>query len=130
MVIYRSGDYSLTLPDHLKKELEKYQQRFTPEDTEQVAIENFLAETGEKFVCVRVLFHEALGHPSYDEPKKSESNRISTIMHHMPGWEAAGIQRCGKYGSARTWSARGKMILPSFGKEFFLSAVSTFFCPR
>ena len=27
-------------------------------------------------------------------------------------------------------AARGKMILPSFGKEFFLSAVSTFFCPR
>ena len=103
MVIYRSGDYSLTLPDHLKKELEKYQQRFTPEDTEQVAIENFLAETDEKFVCVRMLFHEALGHPSYDELKKSESNRIPTIMHHMPGWEAAGIQRCGKYGSARAW---------------------------
>ncbi len=60
-------------------------------------------ETKEKFVCVRVLFHEALGHPSYDEPKKSESNRISTIMHHMLGWEAAGIQRCGKYGSARAW---------------------------
>lgn len=26
--------------------------------------------------------------------------------------------------------ARGKMILPSFGKEFFQSAVRTFFCPR
>lgn len=103
MVIYRSGDYSLTLPDHLKKELEKYQQRFTPEDTEQVGIENFLSDTTEKYVCVRMLFREALGHSSYEEPKKSESNRIATIMHHMPGWEPVGIQRFAKYGSARAW---------------------------
>ena len=34
-----------------------------------------------------------------------------------------------KYSEPRL-DARGKMILPSFGKEFFLSAVSTFFCPR
>lgn len=67
-------------PDHLKKELEKYQQRFTPEDTEQVGIENFLSDTTEKYVCVRMLFREALGHSSYEEPKKSESNRIATIM--------------------------------------------------
>lgn len=54
-------------------------------------------------MCIRRHIQQGLGHPSYDEPKKSESNRISTIMHHMLGWEATGIQRCGKYGSARAW---------------------------
>ncbi len=33
-------------------------------------------------------------------------------------------------GGAQRAGARGKMILPSFGKEFFPSAVSTFFTRR
>lgn len=115
MVIYRSGDYILTLPDHLKKELDKYQQRFTPEDTEQVGIENFLSDTTEKYVCVRMLFHEALGHSSYEEPKKSESNRIATIMHHMSEWEPVGIQRFTKYGSARAWKRKDDNKPPEEG---------------
>ena len=115
MVTYRSGDYSLTLPDHLKKELEKYQQRFAPEDTEQVAVENFLAETKENLVCIRMLFHEALGHPSYEEPKKSDSNRLATIMHHIPGWETVGIQRFLKYGSARAWRRKEDIKTPEEG---------------
>ena len=24
-------------------------------------------------------------------------------MNHIPGWVKAGVQRCGKYGSARAW---------------------------
>ncbi|MCR5323052.1 MAG: hypothetical protein K6E85_07270 [Lachnospiraceae bacterium] len=106
MVIYRTGDFILTLPDHLKKELDKYQQRFTPEDTDQEAIEDYLARTTEKHVCIRQLFYEALGHSMYEQPKKSESNKIATIMHHIPDWEPAGIQRCGKYGSSRAWKRK------------------------
>ncbi len=108
MVIYRTGDFILTLPDHLKKELDKYQQRFTPEDTDQEAIEDYLARTTEKHVCIRQLFYEALGHSMYEQPKKSESNKIATIMHHIPDWEPAGIQRCGKYGSARAWKRKNE----------------------
>ena len=36
----------------------------------------------------------------------------------------------GEENEATGQAARGKMILPSFGKEFFPLAVSRFFCPR
>ena len=103
MEIYRSGDYSLTLPKHLKDELTKYQERFTPEDNEKETIEDFLASTHEKYVCIDMLAYEALCYSDYNQPKKSDRNRIAEIMHHVPGWTFAGVQRCGKYGSARAW---------------------------
>ncbi|MCR5128514.1 MAG: virulence-associated E family protein [Lachnospiraceae bacterium] len=117
MVIYRSGDYILTLPDHLKKELDKYQQRFTPEDTEQVSIENFLDKTKENLVCIRMLFHEALGHSSYEEPKKSESNRIAEILHHVPGWVAVGTRTVEPYGRVRAWKRKND-VMQDTGDEF------------
>ena len=103
MEIFRSGDYSLTLPDHLKNELVKYQERFTPEDNEQELIEAFMAETTEKYVCIDMLCYEVLGYSTYNQPRKNDRNRISEIVNHIPGWVKAGVQRCGKYGSARAW---------------------------
>ena len=103
MEIFRSGNFSLTLPNHLTEELKKYQQRFTPEDTDEETIAAFLEKTDEPLVCVAMLAYEALGYSQYDRLKKSDSNSISEIMHHMPGWEYVGTRAVGKYGKARAW---------------------------
>lgn len=106
MVIYKSGDYSLALPKHLQAELSQYQERFTPEDNDQESIEAFLAETKEKYVCVKMLAYEALGYSQYDQLKKSDCNRISEMMHHFPEWEAIGTRTVGKYGRVRAWKRK------------------------
>ena len=106
MEIYRSGNFSLTLPKHLDAELAKYQQRFTPEDNDQESIEEFLSNTQEKYVCVKMLAYEALGYSQYDQIKKSDSNRISEMMHHNPDWEAVGTRTFSKYGRARAWKRK------------------------
>lgn len=106
MVIYKSGDYSLALPKHLQAELSQYQERFTPEDNDQESIEAFLAETKEKYVCVKMLAYEALGYSQYDQLKKSDCNRISEMMHHFPEWEAVGTRTVGKYGRVRAWKRK------------------------
>lgn len=106
MVIYKSGDYSLALPKHLQAELSQYQERFTPEDNDQESIEAFLAETKEKYVCVKMLAYEALGYSQYDQLKKSDCNRISEMMHHFSEWEAVGTRTVGKYGRVRAWKRK------------------------
>lgn len=110
MEIYRSGNFSLTLPKHLDAELAKYQQRFTPEDNDQEAIEFFLSNTHEKYVCVKMLAYEALGYSQYDQLKKSDSNKISEIMHHNPDWEAVGTRTVSKYGRVRAWRRKNDSI--------------------
>ena len=103
MEIYKSGRFSLTLPRHLQAELAKYQERFTPKDNDQESIEDFLANTREKYVCVKMLAYEALGYSQYDQLKKSDCNRISEMMHHFPEWEAVGTRTVSKYGRVRAW---------------------------
>ncbi len=103
MEIYRGGHFSLTLSAHLKAELSKYQERFTPEDVDAECIRDFLASTEEDYVCVKMLAYEALGFSSSDVIKKSDSNRISEIMHNSNDWESVGTRSVGKYGKARAW---------------------------
>ena len=106
MVIYHSGNFSLTLPDHLVAELAKYQQRFTPEDTDEEAVTDFLEKTKEPLVCVMMLAHEALGYSKYDHISKSDRNRIAEILHHASGWEYVGTRSVAGYGRARAWKRK------------------------
>lgn len=109
MEIYKSGMFSLALPKHLQAELEKYQERFTPEDNDQESIEYFLSNTTEKYVCVKMLAYEALGYSQYDQLKKSDCNRISEMMHHFSEWEAVGTRTVSKYGRARAWKRKSDL---------------------
>ena len=109
MVIYRSGDYSLTLPPHLVKELSKYQAQFTPEDSDAEAIEGFLEITQEKYVCVTMLAYEALHYSPYQRISERDRRRISEIMRSQKGWCLAGTQRFKQYGTQRAW----KRVLPN-----------------
>ena len=103
MEIYKKGSFVLTLPEHLKSELYKYQTRFTPEDVDEENIIDFLERTTEKYVCVSMLAYEVLGYSEYERMRKSDCNRIAEMLHFNKKWESAGTQRFEKYGRQRAW---------------------------
>ena len=81
----------------------------------QEAIEAFLDETDEMFVCVLMLAYEALGYSQYDRIKKTDSNKIAEIMHGMKAWETAGIRHFKKYSRQRTWKRKNAPTAPADG---------------
>lgn len=108
MNLYNKGEYSLILPQHLSNELADYQARFTPEDSDAENVLAFLEETTEKYVCVSMLAYEALGYSQYERIKKTDCNRIAEILHTIPDWEPAGVQRFSKYGRQRAWKRKNE----------------------
>lgn len=106
---YRTGHYSLILPEHLARELTKYQERFTPEDSDVELIAAFLDETNEKFVCVSMLAREALSYSEYDRLGKVDRNKIAEIMHTMKNWEPVGQHSFVGYGRQRGWKRKTEM---------------------
>ncbi len=106
--LYKKGEYSLILPQRLSNELADYQARFTPEDSDAENVLAFLEETTEKYVCVSMLAYEALCYSQYERIKKTDCNRIAEILHTIPDWEPAGVQRFSKYGRQRAWKRKNE----------------------
>ncbi len=106
MEIYRGGAFKLTLSKRASAELVKYQERYTPEDTDAEAIADFLEHTKEQYVCVSMLAREALGYPAFEKLRKSDCNNIAEIMRTMPEWEKAGTRSIGVYGKQRVWKRK------------------------
>ena len=112
MVIYKSGDYSLTLPKELNDELLKTQERYSPEDPIETAIRNYLEEKKPEYVCIRMLFLEALNHAAYETAAQWESNAISEIMDQkMNDYAKLTSHRFKEYGTQRAWR---RINLPDF----------------
>lgn len=108
MDIYRKGDFKLCLPDEMTEQMREHQKEFIPEDSDATAILGFLDETIEEYVCSKMLYHEALGHPEYDSPQKWELNAINDIMiTSVAGWEQGPQHRFDKYGQQRSWVRKG-----------------------
>ena len=103
MEIYKSGNYSLTLPKHLQKQLSHYQKEFTPEDFEETEIRNYLNDTELEYVCTMMIFHQALGHPMSEKPAKWQSISINEVLGKMPDWEQVSVHRFEHYGLQRAW---------------------------
>ncbi|MBR2555494.1 MAG: hypothetical protein IKE94_11590 [Aeriscardovia sp.] len=103
MEIYKSGNYSLTLPKHLQKQLSDYQKEFTPEDFEETEIRNYLNDTELEYVCTMMIFHQALGHPMSEKPAKWQSISINEVLGKMPDWEQVSVHRFEHYGLQRAW---------------------------
>lgn len=104
MTIYNSGNYSLTLPKDLYKELLAAQDRRSPEDPMETAIRNFLDDHVPQYVCVKMLYKEALDHMSYDMPAQWESNAISDIMDQkMKDYKKITTHRFPRYGTQKAW---------------------------
>lgn len=107
MDIYKSGDFSLTLPKHLQKELAQYQETFTPEDYDAAMIRDFLANSSESYVCSRMIYSEVLGHPINEAPPKWQSNAINEVIEKIPGWEQVKTHKFDLYGTQRAWKKVG-----------------------
>ena len=108
MVIFRSGDYSLTLSKEMQEELELLQEDFVPEDPMETEIRDFLDATKENYVCVQMLFYKALGHSSlFDKPKQGEARLIANIMDNIPGWKRVSSHNFFDYGKQRGWVREG-----------------------
>ena len=104
MVIYGSGDYKLTLSKELQGELIRAQERHCPEDPMESSIRNYLDEHVPKYVCVRMLYKEALGHMSYENPAQWEANAIGEIMDQkMTDYTRVSSHRFPGYGTQRAW---------------------------
>ena len=103
MEIYKSGDYRLTLPEHLQRQLPEYQEEFTPEDFEETEIRNYLNSTEHEYVCTMMIFHQALGHPVSEKPAKWQSISINEVLGKMTGWEQVSAHRFEFYGTQRAW---------------------------
>lgn len=103
MEIYKSGDFSLVLPRDLRKGLAEYQEIFTPEDFDEIAIRNYLNCTDREYICSMMIFHEALGFPVSEKPAKWQSIAINEVLGHMPDWEPVSSHLFEHYGIQRAW---------------------------
>lgn len=60
-MIYRTGEYKLTLSPDMQEALCTIQKKYMPEDPMENAIMNYIAEKCPQYVCTKMLFYEALG---------------------------------------------------------------------
>ena len=112
MTIYLSGDYSLVLPKKLNDDLLRLQEKHCPEDPIEIAIRNFLDEKVPEYVCVKMLYHEALNHVKYKNPAQWESTAIGEIMDQkMTDYKRISSHYFKEYGTQRAW---GLVKAPGF----------------
>ncbi len=82
MVIYRSGDFKLTIDQDMEEHLKTLQRNFMPEDTLATRILNYLDDFSGDIICSLQIYHEALGHGMCEEPKQYEIRDINSIMNN------------------------------------------------
>ena len=105
MEIYRSGDFRLCFSREMEDYLRQHQRDFMPEDTKAGLIADYLDQCGEKIVCSRQLFREALGRGT-EEPKQRDIREINDIMNNtITGWKAFSNPRHfpSPYGRQKGW---------------------------
>lgn len=109
MVIYRSGNYTLTLSEASIEHLKVHQADFTQEDSQAGLIYAFLEDFKGDKVCSKLLYKEALNHP-FNEPADWETRSICEIMNtgiengDIVGWKAfKSPKRFPEYGKQKGW---------------------------
>jgi predicted P-loop ATPase len=118
MEIFKSGKYSLSLPEHLTRHLKELQKEFMVEDAKAGIIQGWLDSTEYDFVCSFMIYREALGN-TYGEPKSWELRDINDIMNNsVTGWEKyqskSQMKRFSGYGSQRAWQRTAKSVDSDF----------------
>ena len=74
----------------------------------ETEIRDFLDATKENYVCVSMLYYEALGHSKlFDKPKRAEAILIANIMDNIPGWKRISSHNFFAYGKQRGWVRDG-----------------------
>jgi len=103
MVIYKSGNFKLTLPVHMEEELKKLQAEYMPEDTKKGVILEWLETCSEGYVCTRMIYSLALN-KGYAEPTGKDIREIGIIMSELSDrWEPVSSHRFAEYGTQRGW---------------------------
>lgn len=104
MVIYRSGNFKLTLSSAMNRELKDLQKQFMPEDTKAGMIQTFLDNFTGTQICSKQIYADALHH-AFEEPKQWEIREINDIMNNsIEGWRPFPNPRFfDQYGKQRGW---------------------------
>lgn len=109
MVIYNSGDFSLTLSKEAAQRLRDEQQEYMPEDTQLGQLVDFLEHTQYDTVCSRLLYAEAFNN-GIATPQDRETRNICELMNtaiengDIKGWKPYKNPRhFAKYGKQRGW---------------------------
>lgn len=108
MMIYRSGDYSLTLPKEIETRLAALQEDFLPEDDRVGMITGFLDRTAESSVCSRMIYREAFS--TFHDPTQYDLREIAEIVNteiksgRLLQWRRyPNTRRYALYGQQRGW---------------------------
>ena len=103
MELYRNGSHELKLSRETEEYLKEMQKDFMPEDAKVGAIQLWLDELAEDYVCSIMIYKEAFSH-EYDTPKDWELKEINNVMNHsIVGWEKISSHRFAGYGTQRGW---------------------------
>lgn len=93
---------------NLAKEAQK---EATEEDWREELIIDYVSSKDE--VCIRELWHEALGNEEHTAPSRKESNEIVLILQSTKEWvRAKKPKRFGNYGMSKYWIKRSVAELP------------------
>lgn len=110
MVIYKLGDFQLTMPRKLEEKIREMQATFTPEDTRKGIILMWLETCNEVFVCTSMIYDYALKRFG-TEPTKKDLREITGIMNEFAtDWEYVASHRFRQYGIQRGWKKKGGVI--------------------
>lgn len=109
MVIYNSGDFSLTLSKEMNTLLLESQEHFSPEDLFETDIRNFIQKERPDFICTKLIYEEALGFSCDDGVEMWKSKKIGEIINlKFPEYERINSHRFTKYGTQRAWALKNK----------------------
>lgn len=123
MEIYRSGEYSLTFPKEMQKQLEELRKGFMPEDPKVGVIQEWLDKCKYDSVCSLMIYKEAFNN-QYQEPKPWDLKEINDIMNHsITGWKKHPTSdekvRFKNYGRQRAWD---RIVTENLSPDGFLDA--------
>lgn len=87
MHYYKSGKYSLIMPEDMAEQIEEVRKSFTPEDPKVGIIQEWLDNCEYDSVCSLMIYEQAFKN-EYKEPKSWELKEINEIMNcSITGWE-------------------------------------------
>ena len=105
--LWQQGKLQPYVLPQLREAVAKKQSDALLDDPRVGDVERYLtSETqGPQTVCIKQLWHEALGETG--DPKRSESNFLATLMDNMPGWKRGEKKiPSGEYRGQRYWERR------------------------
>lgn len=104
MEIYKTGDFSLTLPRELEEEANRIREDATPDDPNYGRIVKYLNDTKMTEICAAWVFYYTLGNKDDKQMKRTDSRYIGALLDKIPGWHRLDHPiRFAHFGIQRAW---------------------------